>query len=695
MNSYKVGFLFFLIIAIAIFGVGCFNSSDSNNLKMLNVQKEALADVRFEINDLQISSQIRAAGDPTVVFQLQLLDATSSSNPIILIKKQATVSAVTGGYQAEATFSNVPALPALAKVIITGGSIVRTADSAKYSTWVGQTTLVANTTNTVTLDGEGSKSAIDVANNLLEKLISSPSNVATLASPIITKVNEVVAGLNLTSATVYDDALSAYNQLYGSNPPADAEFSLPTGFTSVAYPKKDATTNLAISNFASTSKVYLAFLNRSSGSLTSSWSVARASSNVKASKAAFKSEVLQPTLEQQFHVKLREQGKLLPRSEVTGLSARANLRAVAVNDPIAFTAYIDHDGDPYTTEIKATVNTTCQRAVNISGTSKTAYFCLDVDDTGITSIQTIIDGLVAAWPSIYTTNRQVFGAEPEGTVNGTVNANDFYFLISRKIYTAGYFYGGDLYPSGTPEADYSNEKKMFYLQAPTETVTDVQYEIDTMASTMAHEFQHMIHFQQNQNDEAWLDEAMSGYAEYINNYKIENGKNQSKALQVNQFFDSINSTSLTSWAGNHAAYGQVYLFGVWLAQNYGSNGSVQNLLSQSATGATAVAAFTGQPFDTVFAKFMMALAVNDTAGGVYGFKGLDLKGTYSFWAGLSDVTLTGPRMTNVDFTGTTSGNLTVSSYAGAYILLSNGSGTTLNVTSTLPTGMSLFQLKKN
>jgi hypothetical protein len=268
-------------------------------------------------------------------------------------------------------------------------------------------------------------------------------------------------------------------------------------------------------------------------------------------------------------------------------------------------------------------------------------------------------------------------------------------LLSRKIYTAGYFYGGDLYLA-SQVADYSNEKKMFYPQVPALIEqNELDYETDRLASTMAHEFQHMIHFNLNQNQEAWLDEAMSGYAEHINEYKIENGKNQSKALQVNQFFANPASVSLVNWTGSHADYGEVFLFGVWLAQNFGSNGSVQSLLTLSDTGASAVTNFAGQTFDIVFAKFMMALLINDTNGGVYGFTNLNLTGEYSFWPGLANVTLTGPAMTTVDFSAATSAQPSIYPYAAAYIKVINGTGTTLNVSATLPTGVSLFQLKKN
>jgi hypothetical protein len=641
---------------------------------------------------------IRAAGTPEVLFQLKLLDTSSTTNPVILIKKQGSVTLNGDKYDVAVTFTNVPVLPCVASMSISGGYITDATDSQNYSTWFAAKDLVSGD-NSITLYGQGSKTAADVAVNLLERLIADTSNVANLATPVVAKVDQVVAGLNLTSTTVYDDAYSAYQQLYGTTqPPADAEFALPTGYSSLAYPKKDATTNLSITNFASDSEVYLTLMNRSTGSLAPSWSVSRTSSNIRAESAKVRLNINgEPiTEEQRLHLMLRKARRQLPTPNDMAPLVRPSLRAVSVNDQLNFQAYT-------TGTVLSTITATCKRVVSISGTTKNVYFFLDNNDLSQAGLETVLDGIANSWASIYSTNRTVFGAEPEGTFNG-LDVNDFYILLSSSLYTAGYFYSGDLYPSGTGGLLYTNEKKMFYLQFPAGS-SDLNKDINDLSATMAHEFQHMIHFYQKRalNDPSyWLDEAMSGYAEYANGYRIENGINQSKALQSQKYFSYVNSISVNQWHSDsdtsdivNAHYGKAYLFGTWLAMNFGSSGSVQNLLSVQLTEEAAVEAFTGESFDLSFAKFMMALQVNDYSGWSYGFQGLDLTATYSFGSGWADVTLTGPAMTTVDFSAATSGSPTVYPYAAAYIKVINGTGTTLNVSATLPTGVSLFQLKKN
>ncbi len=636
---------------------------------------------------------------PEVVFELKLLDGNSSANQVILLRKTATVTASGTEFVAATQFTNVPALPCLAKMQITGGSILSATDSQKYSNWVGYKNLVAASNNTVTLYGEGGKSADDVTVNLLNQLTVTPANVATMPTPLLDKAAAVVAGLNLNDTNVYANALTAYHQAYPTtSAPTDAEFALPTGYTSVAYPKNDATTNITISSFNSTSEVYLVLMNRSAGNLTPSWSASKAGANLRAAMVAPKASLpaSPATGEQKFHLWLRQQAAKLPPAQKTGPALRSSLRAVAVNDQITFQAYLPGS-------VLTNVPATCKRVVNIAGTSKNVNFFVDDNDLGQTNLTQVLDGIAAAWADIYTTNRTVFGAEPEGTLNA-IDVNDFYIFLSSRLYTAGYFYTGDMYLKSQTSDGYSNQKKMFYLQYPTGT-NDLNREISDLAATMAHEFQHMIHFYQkmNLNDTAyWLDEAMSGYAEYINNFRIETGTNQSKALQAQEYLKRVATTKINGWhltndtnENIYAHYGQAYLFGTWLAQNYGNSGSVQSLLSVRLVEEAAVEAFTGEPFNETAAKFLMALLVNDTNGGVYGIKGLDLTANYSFGSGWADVQLTGPAMSVIDFTAGNSDSQSVGSFAATYVKITGGNGGNLSVSATLPAGVSLFQLKKN
>jgi hypothetical protein len=710
MKKYLVHAGILLVCCTILTLTGRLTGSDSSLTRLPQNQSQPTANVKFVINGLPPSSSLRASTAPEVLFQLKLLDPTNLSNPLILFKKTAAISETNGSYSANVSFTGVPTLPCMAQMSISGGSLVSTTDSQSYSEWVGLKELVSGE-NTVVLCGKGSKIATDVAHNLLGQLIIPVENVTMLPTPVISKINAVIDTLDLSSSTVYSDAYDSFLQIYNWSVLDYTEFNLPTNYSSVAYPATDSTTKLSISNFNTDSDVYLVFMNRSAATANPSWSTSVQSTNLKASKLPTKPAKNTRAMpvpdvsvnELNFHLKLRQSAARLPRAVDSRPALRASIRAVDIGNRETFKAFLDHDNDSSTTEVIRDVSATCVRKELISGTSKYVYFFLDDNDQGETGLNTVLDGILSYWSSIYTTNRDVFGEEPEGELNG-VAVNDFYILLSSRLYTAGYFYSGDMYPSGTSGLEYTNEKKMFYLQYPSNS-EDLNRSISDLASTMAHEFQHMIHFYQKRalNDPSyWLDESMSGYAEYINGFKIENGQNQSKALQVEKYLSYVNQVSVNEWHGQydpsdfvHSHYGQAYLFGTWLAQNYGSSGSVQSLLLVQLTEEAAVEAFTGEDFERTFAKFMMSILVNDSTSWTYGFKGLDLYGTYSFGSGWADVTLSGPTMTLADVSTTNSGNHSIYPYCAAYVKITGGNNSILSVNASLPSGIALFQLKKN
>ncbi|MDD3146482.1 MAG: hypothetical protein PHD82_04190, partial [Candidatus Riflebacteria bacterium] len=329
-------------------------------------------------------------------------------------------------------------------------------------------------------------------------------------------------------------------------------------------------------------------------------------------------------------------------------------------------------------------------------------------DSLLPNVDTVIAGLStkrAESGKIHDTNRRIFGNDPEGlfladNVNYDVTASATYILVSRKIFTAGYFYSGDLYIQ-----DHSNWKKIFFLQLPADLTTYNAYKraINMLAATAAHEFQHMIHYwhkrsltSQQYDANGWLDEAMSGYAEHINGFSVADRNNQSKATQVNNYFAAVNSTPINQWFGNSADYGKVYLFGTWLAQNFGLNDSVSGLLDGSYYADEAIRNFTGKSVDEVYARFLLAIAVNNYQdGGLYGIRALDLANEYSFDYGLANVELTGPALNPINISlANEVGEAVISTYAAAFIKIREGNGENVSITATLPIGVSLFQLQK-
>lgn len=268
-------------------------------------------------------------------------------------------------------------------------------------------------------------------------------------------------------------------------------------------------------------------------------------------------------------------------------------------------------------------------------------------------------------------------------------------VYTSKIdgHTAGFFWTGDFYSSSDLPA--SDERKMFYMQFP-ETI-DEDFATESL-STVAHEFQHMIFVGKKLKyaddisfNDTWLNEAMSGYAEYINGDRLST--DLSKAAQVRIYLDAVETNGLLDWSGSYSDYGQVYLFGIWLGRHYGVGGSVAGLLSQETRGKAAIEAFTGESFDVLFAQFALSMAVNDYSGStIYGIPEIDLERSYSI-IGHTPVVLTGVnRTSNAGVFNYSGPGVDVAPYAAAYVELTGGNGA--DVTLTLPTGISTFQLMK-
>jgi len=154
----------------------------------------------------------------------------------------------------------------------------------------------------------------------------------------------------------------------------------------------------------------------------------------------------------------------------------------------------------------------------------------------------------------------------------------------------GYFYSKDNYESSAVSG--SNEKIMFYIDSVLFANGDGNWDIDDfwpkeMVSTLAHEFQHMIHFYQktvlraNKGTDTWLNEMLSETMEDIIATKIKHsgprgvsytdGSAGDPGNREGRYpdFNKYNTLSLTSWDGTLADYSKVNAFGAYLVRNYG------------------------------------------------------------------------------------------------------------------------------
>ena len=111
---------------------------------------------------------------------------------------------------------------------------------------------------------------------------------------------------------------------------------------------------------------------------------------------------------------------------------------------------------------------------------------------------------------IYPTDRKFFGSE---WTPGIDNDPHIYILFARNLGSsiAGYFSSVDeLHPLAN---EFSNANEGFFLNADNQASMD-----EGTYSTLAHEFQHMIHWYRDRNEETWMNEGFSVLAELLNQY---------------------------------------------------------------------------------------------------------------------------------------------------------------------------------
>ncbi|CAN5689584.1 immune inhibitor A [soil metagenome] len=188
---------------------------------------------------------------------------------------------------------------------------------------------------------------------------------------------------------------------------------------------------------------------------------------------------------------------------------------------------------------------------------------------------------------------------------------------------AGYFSSADEYSKLANS--FSNQKEMFYINLKWLNLT---HDYTTYGTVLAHEFQHMVHWANDRNEETWINEGLSEYAQDVAGYATD-------LVFVNSFLNAPD-TQLNTWnpdtSKNVAHYGSAYLFIHYLTQRFGP-AVTKALVANPANGiegVTEALSQVGHPqnFDSLFAEWVVANYANQPAGlglkDVYGYRNLKL-----------------------------------------------------------------------
>ncbi len=228
---------------------------------------------------------------------------------------------------------------------------------------------------------------------------------------------------------------------------------------------------------------------------------------------------------------------------------------------------------------------------------------------------------------------------------------------------AGYFSSADEYSKLANE--FSNEKEMFYINLDwLNRANDFEY----YETVLAHEFQHMVHWANDRNEETWLNEGLSEFAQEVAGYAPDTTFASS--------FGNRPDTQLNTWnettASNAEHYGSAYLFVTYFAQRFGPE-LTKALVANPANGVDSVndvlaAAGFSERFEEVFGDWIIANYVDDP-------NALGLDGIY----GYREFTQRAPALAqDIDDFPVEPQTATVNNYATDYILLKGAGDITIN-----------------
>jgi hypothetical protein len=222
---------------------------------------------------------------------------------------------------------------------------------------------------------------------------------------------------------------------------------------------------------------------------------------------------------------------------------------------------------------------------------------------------------------IYVIDRKFFGSEWSPGVD---NDPHLVIIYAREMGgAAGYFAGSD---SLMPEVrSYSNVAEMIYLSADyTALKSSFTYGV------LAHELQHMIHWNHDRNETSWINEGFSELAAALNGYDIGG---------FDYYFAFEPDLQLNFWPGNDQGdsaphYGASYLFARYLLAQFGAD-TIKEIVANPKNGFEGLddvladkmesydSAGDGaiKPGDRVFQNWVIAniLQNDDLLNGIYGY----------------------------------------------------------------------------
>ncbi len=211
--------------------------------------------------------------------------------------------------------------------------------------------------------------------------------------------------------------------------------------------------------------------------------------------------------------------------------------------------------------------------------------------------------------NIYAKEIQSFGNEP----NPGIDSDPRITVLLEEVVkgNGGYFDTSNNY--SRQESSSSNEREMVAI-----SIESVLSGIDFAKVFLAHEFQHLISFNQKDTlnsvpEDVWLNELRSEYAVSLVGYN-KPFETSSLKRRFDAFIENP-SDSLTEWHNEISDYAVINAFGEYLVEQYGDH-VVFNTLKSKLAGIPSINKYFAdrgysEKFEDVFGYWMAAMYVND------------------------------------------------------------------------------------
>ena len=219
---------------------------------------------------------------------------------------------------------------------------------------------------------------------------------------------------------------------------------------------------------------------------------------------------------------------------------------------------------------------------------------------------------------IYPTLKSYFGDEPlvEGIPQIIILMTPVVNMIDTggRGRVLGFFYAGDLFPAS--KFPSSNEARIIYIAAPEESGKEAleKFADQLMTGTLAHEFQHMINFNEHvikdgssDAEEVWLNEGLSHMAEDIT------GFGRGNIGRAGTFLSSPVKYPLAASNDSLGTRGGAYLFLRYIFEKFdmqNNAGLFRKITSSSYRGTENISKSLGIEFSKVYTDWLSTLAIS-------------------------------------------------------------------------------------